>query len=55
MTRPPDYILGDDDHALPHPGAVFAGRLGLTPTAVPGTHEGMLTHPDEIAKAILAS
>jgi pimeloyl-ACP methyl ester carboxylesterase len=49
------YLLGDDDHALPLPGATFAERLGVTPTAVPGTHEGMLTHPDEIAKAILAA
>jgi pimeloyl-ACP methyl ester carboxylesterase len=52
---PLHYLLGDEDHALPHPGAVFAGRIGLTPIAVPGTHEGMLTHPDEIAKAILAT
>jgi pimeloyl-ACP methyl ester carboxylesterase len=52
---PLHYLLGDDDHALPHPGATFAQRLDLTPTAVPGTHEGMLTHPDEIAKAILAA
>ena len=31
-----------------------AERAGLTPVAVPGTHEGLLTHPEEIAKAILA-
>jgi pimeloyl-ACP methyl ester carboxylesterase len=49
------YLLGDDDRALPHPGATFAERLGVTPIAVPGTHEGMLTHPDEMAKAILAA
>ncbi|MER6163572.1 alpha/beta fold hydrolase [Streptomyces violaceorubidus] len=47
------YILGEDDHALPRPGVEFAARLGLEPVMVPGTHEGMLTHPDEIAKAIL--
>lgn len=52
---PLHYLLGDEDRALPHPGAVFAERIGLTPTAVPGTHEGMLTHPDEIAEAILAA
>jgi pimeloyl-ACP methyl ester carboxylesterase len=51
---PLHYLLGDDDHALPLPGATFAERVGLTPIAVPGTHEGLLTHPDEIAKAILA-
>lgn len=47
------YILSEDDHALPRPGAEFAARLGLQPVMVPGTHEGMLTHPDEVAKAIL--
>lgn len=52
---PVHYLLGDDDRALPHPGAVFAERLGVAPVAVPGTHEGMLTHPDEIAAAILAA
>jgi pimeloyl-ACP methyl ester carboxylesterase len=51
---PLHYLLGDEDHALPHPGAVFAERVGQTPIAVPGTHEGMLTHPDEIARAVLA-
>ncbi|WP_127509337.1 alpha/beta fold hydrolase [Actinoplanes solisilvae] len=48
------YLLGEDDDALPHPGAEFAARVGLTPIIVAGGHEGMLTHPDEIAKAILA-
>lgn len=47
------YILGEDDRALPRPGTEFAARLGLEPVMVPGTHEGMLTHPDEVAKAIL--
>lgn len=52
---PLHYLLGDEDRALPLPGATFAERLGVTPVAVPGTHEGMLSHPDEIAKAILAA
>ena len=47
-------LLGDEDHALPHPGEVFAQRAELTPIAVPGTHEGLVTHPEEIATAILA-
>jgi pimeloyl-ACP methyl ester carboxylesterase len=51
---PLHYLLGDEDHALPHPGELFAQRAGLTPIAVPGTHEGLLTHPEEIAKAVLA-
>jgi hypothetical protein len=49
----PRYFLGEDDHALPRPGAEFAARLGLEPVMVPGTHEGLLTHPDEVANAIL--
>jgi hypothetical protein len=52
---PRHYLLGDEDRALPHPGATFAERLGVTPIAVPSTHEGLLSHPDEIAKAILAA
>ncbi|MFJ2645282.1 alpha/beta fold hydrolase [Streptomyces sp. NPDC087420] len=47
------YILGEDDHALPQPGTEFAARLGKEPVMVPGTHEGLLTHPDEVAQAIL--
>jgi hypothetical protein len=35
------------------PGAEFAARLGLKPVMVPGTHEGLLAHPDEVANAIL--
>jgi pimeloyl-ACP methyl ester carboxylesterase len=50
---PTQYILSEDDHALPRPGPEFAGRLGLEPVMVPGSHEGMLTHPDAVAEAIL--
>jgi pimeloyl-ACP methyl ester carboxylesterase len=50
---PTQYILSEDDHALPWPGREFAARLGLEPVMVPGTHEGMLTHPDAVAEAIL--
>jgi pimeloyl-ACP methyl ester carboxylesterase len=50
---PAQYILSEDDHALPRPGREYAARLGLEPVMVPGTHEGMLTHPDAIAEAIL--
>jgi len=31
----------------------MAARLGLTPVLVPGNHDSLLTHPDELAKAIL--
>jgi pimeloyl-ACP methyl ester carboxylesterase len=53
LGLPARYILGEDDQALPRPGAEFAARIGLKPIMVPGTHEGMLTHPDELAKVIL--
>ncbi|MFD2419039.1 alpha/beta fold hydrolase [Amycolatopsis pigmentata] len=47
------YLLAENDQVLARPGAEFAARLGLTPVIVPGPHDGMLTHPDEITKAIL--
>jgi pimeloyl-ACP methyl ester carboxylesterase len=50
---PVRYVLSEDDHALPRPGHEYAARLGVEPVMVPGTHEGMLTHPDEVAEAIL--
>lgn len=50
---PARYLLGEDDQALPRSGAEFAARLGLEPIMVPGTHEGLLTHPDELTQAIL--
>lgn len=52
---PAAYIAGDSDCAMPRPHAEFAARLGVEPIVVPGTHSGMLTHPDEVAKAILAA
>lgn len=52
---PAVYITGDSDHAMPQPGPEFAARLGVKPIVVPGTHDGMLTHPDEVANAILAA
>ncbi|MGW6769654.1 alpha/beta fold hydrolase [Streptomyces sp. NPDC055037] len=47
------YILSEEEQALPRPGGEFAARLGLEPVMVPGPHNGMLTHPDEVAEAIL--
>ncbi|WP_232327430.1 alpha/beta fold hydrolase [Mycobacterium sherrisii] len=49
------YVAGDSDRALPRPAAEYAGRLGVRPTVVPGTHNCILTHPDEAAAAILAT
>jgi pimeloyl-ACP methyl ester carboxylesterase len=51
---PAAYTLAEDDIALAEPGAVLAARLGVEPVMTPGTHEAMLTHPDEVAKAILS-
>lgn len=47
------YLLAEDDLALVKPGAEFARRLGLEPVSVPGTHEALLTHPEELAAALL--
>ena len=49
------YITGDDDLAMPRPATESAARIGVRPVVVPGTHNGLLTHPDEVAKAILAA
>lgn len=48
------YVLSEDDGGvLARPGQEFAARLGLTPVMVPGGHDAMLTHPDELAAALL--
>ncbi|OBA62508.1 alpha/beta hydrolase [Mycobacterium sp. 1100029.7] len=50
---PTAYVTGDSDQAMPQPGPEYAARLGVKPVVVPGTHNGLLTHPDEVANAIL--
>lgn len=55
LDVPTAYIASDSDRALPRPAAEFAGRLGVRPTVVPGTHNCILTHPDEAAAAILSA
>ncbi|MFI6166494.1 alpha/beta fold hydrolase [Nocardia sp. NPDC051052] len=52
---PAAYILSEDDRALARPGAEFAARVGLTPVIIPGGHESMLTHPDDVTRALLAA
>ena len=52
---PAAYLLGADDHSLARPGDEFAGRLGLTPTVVPGGHMALLSRPSEIAAAVIAA
>ncbi|MEU4479437.1 hypothetical protein AB0F68_15440 [Micromonospora sp. NPDC023966] len=37
------------------PGTELAARLAVEPIMVPGTHEAMLTHPDDVARALLAN
>jgi len=49
------YLLGADDQSLARPGAEFAARLGLSPVIVPGGHMAMLTHPADIAAALIAA
>lgn len=52
---PARYLLGCADQALARPGAEFAGRIGLTPESVPGSHMAFVTHPEPIVDAILRS
>lgn len=47
-------MLGEKDISFAKPGAEFAGRLGLTPIMVPGSHMAMLTRPTDIAEALIA-
>lgn len=50
---PVSYVLAADDHALARPGHEFAARVEVEPVVVPGTHEALLTHPDDVAQALL--
>lgn len=54
---PAAYVLANDDTVggLPLPGATFARRAGVEPVPVPGGHMALMTHPDEVAAAILAA
>lgn len=54
---PAAYVLAEQDTVggLPLPGATFARRAGVEPVAVPGGHMALMTHPDEVAAAILAA
>jgi pimeloyl-ACP methyl ester carboxylesterase len=49
------YVASADDRAIQWPATEFATRLGTTPIVVPGTHESLLTHPDDVANAILSA
>lgn len=49
------YLLGADDKSLARPGDEFAGRLGLEPVVVPGTHMALLSRPAGVAEALVAA
>ncbi len=49
------YVLAREDRALPRPGHEFAAQLGVEPIMVPGSHEALLTHPDEVTEALRAA
>ncbi|WP_308015743.1 alpha/beta fold hydrolase [Mycobacterium marseillense] len=55
LTVPTAYIASENDCAPQWSAAEFASRLGVEPVYVPGTHLSMLTHPDEVAEAIMAA
>lgn len=54
---PAAYVLAEEDTVggLPLPGATFARRAGVEPVMVPGGHMALMTHPDEVAAAVLAA
>jgi pimeloyl-ACP methyl ester carboxylesterase len=52
LDVPITYLLAENDHALAAPGTELAARVGVTPIMLPGTHEFILTHPDDVAKAL---
>jgi pimeloyl-ACP methyl ester carboxylesterase len=54
LDVPVRYVLAENDIALAAPGPELAARAGVEPILVPGGHEALLTHPDEVAKALLA-
>ncbi|GGY19081.1 alpha/beta hydrolase family protein [Streptomyces minutiscleroticus] len=51
---PITYVLSENDRSLAAPGLELAARVGVQPIMVPGTHEALLTHPDEVTKGLLA-
>jgi pimeloyl-ACP methyl ester carboxylesterase len=52
---PVAYVLSEDDRSLAGPGADagFDAQLGIEPIMVPGSHGSLLTHPDEVAQALM--
>ncbi|WP_214108245.1 alpha/beta fold hydrolase [Acrocarpospora catenulata] len=53
---PAGYVLTTEDITLtPTDWTRFTGRLGLTPTLAPGSHEACFTQPDSLARALLTA
>jgi pimeloyl-ACP methyl ester carboxylesterase len=50
---PITYLLAENDTGLAAPGVELAARVGVEPIVVPGTHEALLTHPEDLASAVL--
>src|ERR1700733_6426686 len=55
LATPIVYLASTDDRAIQWSASEFAARAGVQPVPVPGTHLSMLTHPDQVAAAILAA
>lgn len=53
LGLPVAYLLAEHDRALAAPGTELAALVGATPVTIPGTHEALLTHPDDVATALL--
>lgn len=53
LGLPITYLLAERDRGVAAPGAELAARAGVEPIPLPGTHECLLTHPDEVAKALV--
>ena len=51
---PITYVLSENDNSLAASGVEPAARCGTKPIMVPGAHEALLTHPDEVAAGLLA-
>jgi pimeloyl-ACP methyl ester carboxylesterase len=53
---PRTYIICRQDRALPHATALnFAGRLGIAPYLIDGSHSPFLSRPAELAQLLVSS
>jgi pimeloyl-ACP methyl ester carboxylesterase len=54
LDVPMTYLLAEHDRVLAGRGTELAARLGVEPVLLPGTHETILTHADQVAEALWA-